>query len=838
MYRLMNYGLLAGVVAWGVSLFLNPPSCLAESPSEFSAQVDYFLSPALEDIAYVRPDKHDGYVVGNGRMYAVAALGRDLTRSGKSGLTDKKVSLSHISWIIGPTYTLGNLGYGWDIHPVVDGQSIEWQQERVLSPTTELPFWGVRSEHGQISCTLTDAVLPQESVMVRRIVVTRPANLPAATISLRLPVSPDPRNAIFTMFDGKEVDQAQVEQWKYWVGPHIQPRSSLPKEKLQQVFELEKALVHLGAARALYQEMSTSVVADEEYKILFPPRALATTAVCKHQDAKVWVDSSGIHVDLGLLQAGEQRTVAVWMVTVSSWEPSLESLALATLSRWQTQEVDEVFASCRRSMPEPLLTRTDGGDQMVDVINACGDIIRTSQAQGGGVFAQSYMYPMYYVRDQYGSFRLLMSLGDYERAYRVLTFYVAMQNQYGIQNAYDMVPGIPDPNNWDPSRNYRQLDGHHQRAEVPSYIILMARDYYLATGARDKIEFMYPRLAYNLRVQHINPNGLLPYAGDESYTNFADTKPRFEQEMADSTILFIGAADFMAAFAEKTGRPKDAAEFTALAARTRQALMARLWLPQERHYAYARDDSDHPENIDRRPAFDALLRDVWLGVRHPLDPVAMNNLHAVMKHLLDPVRITPNAGLGAGMEPGYLLYAMSCCQHPQTHQAAKLLMRYASDTGGFNEYYFHNDKNIYPNDGTLRPWESSVSGTALIQYLLGLHLDLPAARLELRPHLPPAWRGWQTRMMALPDEGAIQMSLVRGDQETVVFKIQRTGGVRPLTVQVEFGLFGPQLKGQDQKLEAVPGRSDLLRATFTLNPMWDNQQLVFKSLNSNDQAKE
>jgi hypothetical protein len=170
------------------------------------------------------------------------------------------------------------------------------------------------------------------------------------------------------------------------------------------------------------------------------------------------------------------------------------------------------------------------------------------------------------------------------------------------------------------------------------------------------------------------------------------------------------------------------------------------------------------------------------------------------------------------------------CQRPQTHQAAALLLRYASAAGGFNEYYFHHENQIHPNDGSLRPWESATSGAALLDYLMGLRLDTPAARLELRPHLPPAWQGWQTRLIPLPDEGAIQMSLTRRDQETVAFEIKRPGGLRPRWVQVEFGLFGPQLKSQAANIEPVPDRPDLLRGSFRLEPAQGVKQLVFKCL--------
>ncbi|NBC02635.1 MAG: hypothetical protein GVY20_02920 [Bacteroidetes bacterium] len=115
---------------------------------------------------------------------------------------------------------------------------------------------------------------------------------------------------------------------------------------------------------------------------------------------------------------------------------------------------------------------------------------------------------MCYVRDQLGSFKVFLLQADYDRAFRALTFYIAMQNRYGIQNAYDTTPTPPDPTIWKPSAN--SMDGYQSVAEVPSIIILMAKEFYKATGDLRNIKPLYNRLAYNLRVQQINKNGLLP----------------------------------------------------------------------------------------------------------------------------------------------------------------------------------------------------------------------------------------------------------------------------------------------------------------------------------------
>jgi len=206
-------------------------------------------------------------------------------------------------------------------------------------------------------------------------------------------------------------------------------------------------------------------------------------------------------------------------------------------------------------------------------------------------------------------------------------------------------------------------------------------------------------------------------------------------------------------------------------------------------------------------------------------------LNAVIENLLEPIRVTTTNKLAAGMEPGYLLYAMSRCQHPQTHQAAELLLRYASGIGAFNEFYFYHKHEIWPNDGVFRPWESSVAATALIQYLLGLRADIPSATITLQPHLPPDWKGWQTRPIPLPGHGEIQMKLRRTDQNDFEFEIVRTGGAAPLSMDLELGLFGERLESHSPGLLPVSGRPDLLRAQVPLPPSRDQaepQTLIFR----------
>ncbi len=622
-------------------------SCRPEGRETLNAEP---VKLSLHPERWSRFGRHDGYVIGNGEMYAIGGLGRVLSRSGKSSLTAEPVSLSRLAWVVGPYYTIGNLGYGWEVLPVVNGREQAWRREELIHPEGEKPFWGVRAANRDLEMEVIDVLQPDAPVLLRLLHIRRAEGRPAAEVSLRLPVYADERNAEYTMFNGLEVDSGQVDRWREFCGPNLRPRPSIRQEQLLTVDPAEPVILTRGAPRALWQEISTIVPPDEEYRQLFPPRALATTATIAGATGSVKAGQQGLLVDLGRLPAGEERTVAVWIVTATA-ERDATPAARRLLADWRARDPEEVVRESRRQLPPLAIRRTDGvADPLINILRATGDLCRTGQSASGGVWAQPYMYPMYYVRDQYGPFRRFIAGGDYQRAYRVLQFYVAMQNREGIQNAHDGRLTPPDPELWLPEAN--AADGRWKRAEVPSYIILMARDYFLATADLEGLRPFYPRLAYNLRIQAFSENGIQPWATDESFTNTEQTRPRFADEMTDSQLLFIGAAEFMADLAGRMGYTDDAAAFRERANSARAALMQRMWLPAAGYFAFARSAAG--DSIDVRPAFDALLRWYWLELGKPDDSVATGNLSAVAAHLLEPLRVVPEYQWCTGMDPGYL----------------------------------------------------------------------------------------------------------------------------------------------------------------------------------------
>jgi hypothetical protein len=751
-----------------------------------------------------RVDRHDGYVVGNGRMYMVAGLGLDLDLSTKSKVTSVEAPLSRIAWVIGPTYALGNLGWGWEIEAANDDGAIAWETETIVSPSPDCPFWGVECNAPTLTMNISDIIMADHPVIVRRVTFRCPAASRSGNIRLRIPVRFDPRNG-GEMFSLKH-DHSRASS------------PSLAENRLRQAFPAEGAFVTVAGQRALYQEDSTVILDADCNRRIFPPRALATGIGHPSPQVITTLQDDAFNIELGRLAPGETREIAVWLVTVSASDSGLEAEALRELNRWRARDLTEVISEAKAARPLPLLTRTDGRDDpLLHSIEASYSLATACQAHSGGVMAEPYMYPMYYVRDQYGSARLFLACGDYERAWGILGFHLGMAAFFGLQNAYDTFDVPPDPARW--PRRTEAVDSRFKDAEVPSYMILEARDYLRATGDLERVKPLYPQLAFNLRVQKPSVNDLFPSQGDESYSNFEETAPRFRQEATDSSLLFIAAAEFMNELARKLGHAEDGNEFAELARRTRDATMKRLWLAGRKHFAYARDESNDPAHIDARPVLDPLLRWDWLGMGEPGDSVSQGCLNAVLQYLINPVRVVPeDQAITAGMDAGYLLHALTRAQDFRMHDAARLVLKYASAQGLYSEYYSHENGVIIPKSANLRPWESGVNATALLYYLIGLESDLLNQCVSLNPHLPPDWPGWSVRPILLPGEGMLHLRFERADADGVSLFIAREGGSMTLIFDVGLGGFEQTLVWVSKPLKVLAEQPNLARGSVSIAP--------------------
>jgi len=144
-----------------------------------------------------------------------------------------------------------------------------------------------------------------------------------------------------------------------------------------------------------------------------------------------------------------------------------------------------------------------------EVLSAVEDTalqIRAQQHREGGVQA-GHNYHLAYVRDQYGVFRGLLSMGAWNEARSILEFYRTVFSRWGmIANAQAMgVDGIFHVH-------------ENDEVEITGYLLLQGCDMYAADGEGDFFISLKPMLDWALKAQlkwlH---NDMLPFNGDETY---------------------------------------------------------------------------------------------------------------------------------------------------------------------------------------------------------------------------------------------------------------------------------------------------------------------------------
>lgn len=170
------------------------------------------------------------------------------------------------------------------------------------------------------------------------------------------------------------------------------------------------------------------------------------------------------------------------------------------------------------------------------VLRAMEDVlfsIRAQQSASGGVMA-GHVYPLAYVRDQYGVLRGLLAMGAYDMARAILGYYLRTEQRFGeIRNAQGMGE--------DSIFHVHENDN----TEITAYLVLSCTDYLQATG--DAAFFSRCLGMCGRAMRRALPElagGMMPFNGDETYIA-GGLLPRtvIEQGSLEATALFIAAAE-------------------------------------------------------------------------------------------------------------------------------------------------------------------------------------------------------------------------------------------------------------------------------------------------------
>jgi len=407
-----------------------------------------------------------------------------------------------------------------------------------------------------------------------------------------------------------------------------------------------------------------------------------------------------------------------------------------------------------------------------DLMEGLSVTIGTQQAETGGM-SQMSEYTGTWLRDIMGGacfYPLIGRIGDYRH---MLDYYwlAALEkgniaNSMDIDIELDVLPPQPD---WE---NLPTFSGR-ESAESPSYLVMHYKALLDATGDWGPLEERYGMLRHALMHQDFRNGCLLPFSDDETFrpalaAAFGHSLFNEYQKThlsANSSFLWVAAAEFMTEVAQHLGYEAHANEYAAMAQQVRDCAEQYYWLDNEGFYSPL-IDIDTLEPVIR-PFEDVNTKPLWIGYLEPDDAKARTNVVNTMNRLAreDGLFYSPlhpmyaflgrlmdfEKGVVTGMTYGYQLDNLARIDHPDAEAAFLMFRRFFNDTGNVSEGEVVDDfgrfNYLYEPFGftcdltaRYRSWEGGINAAAMILYLFGLELDALNSRIVLAPHLPQGWR--------------------------------------------------------------------------------------------------
>ncbi len=493
--------------------------------------------------------------------------------------------------------------------------------------------------------------------------------------------------------------------------------------------------------------------------------------------------------------------------------PALDTVALLGPERL----LDETLAAWKRFTGDGarIITSDRRFDDLVEGLSVT---IATQQAATGGVSEMSE-YSHTWLRDIMGPARFYTLIGRIPDYRRMLDYYwLAALDRGNIANALelDIQPAAPPPQpDWE---SLPTLSGR-ESAEGPSYLILHYKAYLDATGDWGPLIERYGMLRHALIHQDFRHDCLLPFSDDETFrTAMAATfghslfnEYQTTHLSANSSFLWVVAAQFMEEVARHLGFVWHADEYRAMVRDVRDCTEQHYWLESDGFYAPMIDI--HTLAPVDRPYEDINTKPLWAGYLAPDDPKAQANILNSLEALdsegglyyspLHPI-YRPVArllgfekGIVTGMTYGYQLDNLARIDHPLAEEAFLMYRRFFHDCGNVSEdqvvddfgraaYFFEPFGFLCDLTARYRSWEGGINGAAMLRYLFGLELDALKGRIRLAPHLPA---GWDLARMEKARLGAHRFDItVEDDGRTRRVRVDRLTG--PLLIDAMVSVEG------------------------------------------------
>ena len=485
-------------------------------------------------------------------------------------------------------------------------------------------------------------------------------------------------------------------------------------------------------------------------------------------NATVTATNKGITIPIGDLAANEEKIANIaFVLSETSGQEAETFSAISSSSPYELLEKTRDYWIGWSSLPAQILVPDK---KVMDLIDTMLISIRIQCADTGGVSPMS-QYTRTWLRDTVGPVYFFLRMGLFEDVKKMLDYYYYASVISGdIKNSHAVNYDISSP---PPAPDWSSLPKFTGRvaAESPSYLPLMFWRYYLNSGDEGIIGDRYDFLKRAVLAQNFNLDYLLSFSGDETYrtamsAGFGLPLDYLYEEnafSANSSFLFVSAAEKMAEIARILKKNGDSSLFQGHAEKARESAEQYYWLPQGffAPFIWMKDHSPF-----EKPYEDVNTQPLWTGYADPYDQHAIENilktieiigrddgtiqtpLNKIYKNFMG---ISASKGVYTGMVPGYFLYNLSQLNHPLAEKSFNSFENYASPSGNFPEYGVYDDRSalslIYDPAGNIgnytarfRPWEGGIDLDALVYYLTGLEQDSPAGNVRLFPHLPNCWR--------------------------------------------------------------------------------------------------
>lgn len=383
-----------------------------------------------------------------------------------------------------------------------------------------------------------------------------------------------------------------------------------------------------------------------------------------------------------------------------------------------------------------------------DIVEANSCLIKMLQGEDGGIMCTPRFYTTSYIRDTHSALRGMLAAGHSAEARGYLLWVhnkyklLKSQGKFPIPNAANIgcdgqFPGFGDEANWS--------------SETPALYMLIAENYFKATGDMETLKSIDESLRFSMKCQLdcARTNGWkLPFNRDETESGGAGIKlwDLPGKWSMPSLLLCEASLDFFIRYLEQRGENEKIARHKEMLKSIRGSLYSNFWNAETGMYDWYR--GEHGER-PRFPISNFLFMPVYFHSLGNNPRLAIQCAKKMKQHVNERGFIPNQPGMPhgdfCGHNPGYLLWALADMNDPLKDRIFDALIfgGPVGCWGNWSESYTSDGLSYGPKGGqqywdahspvhNLRAFECGTNLEALIKYL-NLTQDQRQGRINRTP---------------------------------------------------------------------------------------------------------